>query len=444
MLIHGREYAPVRMGQWPSLLTLPATRHRPHFKDDHAFLPSEEFIQTLEAEWKDLAAAHEFFALRGHVTSIHEASFGYEVECVCGEFIRKIKASRVDVCAGAGPSRRLDGTTIADAELREEYRDGIGRRFDWPRLLTGEMFLRKSTASAPEGSSVAIYGGGPTAAWCVERAQGLGCNVLWAANDSLNPAFLSSCRNDGLAQEPLVRNRVGGTYAVESDIYPAHTGTRFAEGVEIESIVPNETGLSRVLFRQNSRAAKHRHVNWNGEQLTFPPQLEEFNQVVVALGQHRALEDEGSWAHILEGLLAPARSVRAHLIRDRTLRIIGLQSVSGRLRILGTSALAHPDVAAEWRSPGSPSNLFFQSLVEQARVDLGITLAAVTIAEANELWGDSKSNNNRNTACRRDLQSIWLSLAHAVGGWSDMRAVRIHPITTEELQMVLNSTTDHY
>lgn len=439
-----KEYAPVEMGQWPALLALPGSRHRPRSVDDHAFLPSQEFVRVSEAEWQDLAGAYEFFALRGHVTAIHETAFGYEVECVCGETIRRIRASRVDICGGPGPSRRLEGEMILDAALRQEYEDGIGRKFEWPRIVTGEMFLRKSTALAPPGARMAVLGGGPTAAWCVERAESNQCSVLWTAAEILNPAFLSSGRNDSLAQWPLVRSRVSGTHVVDSELYPANAETRFAEGVEVEQIFQTATGMLSVIFRQNAKATKHRHVNSSEERLTFPPQSEEFHQVVVALGQLRDVDEEGSWAHVLEGLLAAARKAGNHLIRDRNARVVGLQSADRRLRVLGASALTHPDVAAEWRSPGSASYLFFQSLGEQAKVDVGITLAAVTIAEANGVWETTRPNNNRNTACGADLRTIWARLEYAVDSWHDMRAVRIHPVTNAELQLVLESTGDGY
>jgi hypothetical protein len=439
-----REYARLDMGQWPALLSLPLMHHNLHSANNHEFMGSEEFVQVLEAEWRDLANAQEFFALTGKVTAVHKTSFGFELECLCGESVRRVLAARVDICGGSGPSRRLKGDVVLDQVLLDEYEDGIGRTFEWPRLMTGEMYLRKAITLAPPGSRVAVLGGGPTAAWCVERAQESGCSVLWTATESLNAAFLSSGRNDRLAQGPLTRTRKGGTYFVESELYPAGYGTRFAEGVESEKISKTDDELVRVTFRDSGRGSVGRHVNWNEERLTFPPQAEEFHQVVVALGQLKAIKEKGSWAHVLDALLGSSLNNGTHFIRDNGQRVVGLQSQDGNLRVLGASALAHPDVAAEWRDSATPSYRYWQSLVEQAKSDVGIAIVALTIAEANDVWTSTLCNKNRNTVCAKDLNSVLSSITHAADCWHDTRSVRVHPITTAELNLVLDRTVDHY
>jgi hypothetical protein len=77
------------------------------------------------------------------------------------------------------------------------------------------------------------------------------------------------------------------------------------------------------------------------------------------MGQLKSVDDDGSWAKMLREVLATAEADRKHLLTDRAQRVVGLQSDSGRLRVLGACALAHPAVAREWRIPASPSNVFF-------------------------------------------------------------------------------------
>ncbi len=444
-----KSYAPVRMGQWPALLSLPKFAHLPTAPDAHAFLPSQEFVRTVEDQWRELASMHRFFALRGHVNMIREAQHGFDVECVCGDTIRTIKAAYVDICGGPGPSQRLCSSLISDAALRQEYEDGIGRALPWPRLLTGEMFLRGSTTVVPEGGNVAVFGGGSTAAWCVERAQSRKCSILWAAKSALNAAFLPSERNDELAQGPLTRSRSNGIQFVAGELYPTDCKTRFAEGVDVEKIFVEKDNLISLTLCKNDKVVENistspgRHVDSSRRPLPFPPPPERFHQVVVALGHKKELRQKGSWAHFVEPLLKAGRPSRSHLLLDRHSRVVGLKSSNGRLRVLGSAALCHPEVAREWRRTSGVSYKFFQTMVEQAKVSIGITLSAVTVAEANGLWSLS-ANPNINTASRADFAAVWSKFSHAADSWYFMRAARTHPLTEVELEFVFNSMKDHY
>src|SRR5205814_1953014 len=124
---------------------------------------------------------------------------------------------------------------VSDPVLNQEFESGRGQRFLWPRLVSGESYLRASTPLATK-KRVAVIGGGPTAAWAVERAQSGGCLVLWVSLCGLNGAFLASRRNDHLALPPLTRSRTRGRYVVDTPLFPSDMHTRFGEYIDIDSI----------------------------------------------------------------------------------------------------------------------------------------------------------------------------------------------------------------
>jgi hypothetical protein len=157
--------------------------------------------------------------------------------------------------------------------------------------------------------------------------------------------------------------------------------------------------------------------------------------VVLAIGQETDFKQPASWASLLKAVLAPAVTTGTHLIWDRQKRVVGLQSADMRVRVLGAAALSHPDVVPEWRTAGTPSNLFFLSLSEQARVPVGIALAAVTIAEANGFWSATTVNENLNTAGLSDLKQLtssWLPGLDGAQTWFETRGSRVPPFELSE------------
>jgi hypothetical protein len=172
----------------------------------------------------------------------------------------------------------------------------------------------------------------------------------------------------------------------------------------------------------------------------MPSTDEVFQQVVIAFGQVKSY-----WEQLLECVLPRARWMGRHLVQDRVGRVIGMQSSEGTIRVLGAAALSHPDVSGMWETPGSASNLFFQTLVEQARVDIGMPLALLLIAEANQYWGGLGANDNLNTTTEADLIALLPGLSQEViSTWLQMRASRISPFTQSELRDVLMATKDCY
>ena len=125
--------------------------------------------------------------------------------------------------------------------------------------------------------------------------------------------------------------------------------------------------------------------------------------------------------------------------------MVGLQSADIRVRALGAAALSHPDVLPEWRTAGTASNLFFRSLTEQSRVHIGITLAALTIAEANDWWSTSP-NNNLNTAGLLDLLQLTAALPpplESAQTWFESRGSRIPPFDFREFTQLGMHKTEY-
>jgi hypothetical protein len=320
-----------------------------------------------------------------------------------------------------------------DKTLQNEFEANTTGPRGWPRLVSGEAYLTQTTPAAPGKLSVCIVGGGPTAAWCVERAESLGNTVCWLSADKLNAAFISSRRNDGLLVGPVVRKPVNGNHVISGNLRPSNPSTIFGEGADVDGIAAQASGEVAVSLK-TSPAPTPVFTDSRGPMLYAPTLL--FDQVVLSIGQETSFKHPESWASILKSVLASAVHAGTHLISDRQGRIVGLHSADDRVRALGATALSHPDVVAEWSKPGTPSNLFYRSLAEQGRVAVGIALAAVTIAEANGFW-NSAVNENLNTAGLSDLKQLTAALPvnlDSAETWFTSRGARIPPFELMELQ----------
>lgn len=437
-------YHPMPMGQWPSLLTLPGYQSQLPNVLAPAFLSSTDFSTTNQTEWDRLLDARPFSHLEAIVTSISPVgSPPTEYHLILdNDPARVVRASHVDVCGGPGPARELPANVSFDLNLVDEYQSGNHFFTPWPRLVSGEKYLTASIAE-PTNGSICVVGRGPTSAWCVEHAQGLGNQILWLSNKNLNSAFVSSRRNDSLVSGLIRRPMVNGERIVDGSLVPSKATTIFAEGFEPSSIhlVPNEK--VRVHF-QPVTSLQFRYVNVHGRQ-AFPT-FRDFDQVVYSIGQSTASEDPRSWASILKPLLKSAVTRKKHLIMDRNHRAVGLQSEDRRIRILGAAALSHPDLEPQWSTPGTRSNLLLRSMTEQARVRVGITLAALTIAEANGFWDDAP-NNNLNTAGLGDLKTLLQELDRPLNApetWFESRSVHIPPLTYSEVGSLMRRKFNYY
>ncbi len=98
-----RNYHPMPMGQWPSLLTLPGFRHQPPSLGGRGNLASDQFADVNDKEWNDLSAAHPFYHVDARVVAIRAGTTAsYEIDLDNG---RVFQAEYIDVCGGPGPAR---------------------------------------------------------------------------------------------------------------------------------------------------------------------------------------------------------------------------------------------------------------------------------------------------------------------------------------------------
>lgn len=398
-------YDPAPMGQWPNALTLPGIEFDAESAKPYDFLESAVFAAASARQRATLGCA----VLNGRVRTMERVGERYLLQLDSGETVH---AAKVDVCTGPGPARRLAPSPGP------------------PHVLTGEEFLQGDALLPAPRSPVAVIGGGPTGAWCVERAQKHGLTVLWVSQESLHRAFLPTRRNDALAQGPLTRN---SRLEVDVPLFPAHEDTRFAEGYAVVSLAVSGASIEAVFeARANARVA-------DAGRASLPPLTRErFDRVITAIGQ-----DTEPLERLVHPFLESAIGCGQHRIVDREGRVLGLQSLDESLRVLGAAALSHAEVAREWNTPGTDSSLFFHSLPQQIRVGVGVAVSAVAIALANGYEGPFDNLNVLSEAELADLlgDGLYEDMART---WIEMRASRIHPFTREEMEWILRRTRDRH
>lgn len=435
------DYHAMPMGQWPSLLTLPGYQSQLTNVTRSSCLGSDEFGATNQAEWNRIAAARPFAHVNEKVTAIKSVgTHSYEYEISLDDAAHTVRAAYIDVCAGPGPANDPPATVSIDPVLMSEYTTGSRLPGLWPRLLSGEEYLSKSTGAWATNKSLCVIGGGPTSAWCVERAQSEGNDVLWLSKDPLNAAFVSSRRNDDLVAGVIERELVQGEHIVKGALLPRKTTTIFATGFEATVIKALTNNMVRVDF-QPLPSKPQRYVNSLGTQ-AVPPHIN-IDQVIYSIGQNTDPSHPKSWPFILDSVLAGAISKGIHLIKDRYDRAVGLQSEDQRIRVLGATALCHPTFQSQITDSDSQLRKFYRSLTEQSRVRCGITFAALMIAEANGLWG-SAANENLNTASLADLKILTATWDKELKGpetWLEMRGIRIPPLAESEFASLLTRKT---
>jgi len=435
------EYNPLPMGQWPSILATPSFQRQLHSVPQNQFVASADFSTRIDDQWAWLYHQRPFHYSPGLVTSVRpHGSHGFDVTWEENGSTYQVHAAHLDMCGGPGPPRRLCQNQVSAAL--------------WPYptsllLQTGESYLRKTTKLAEPGERVAVIGGGPTAAWCVERALNNRNQVLWVSKESLNPAFVSSRRNDALAQTPLRRERKNRVTTVTYSVFPKSPDLAFAEFYDV-SYVHHHGSTVGVDF---SPLGRDRHVDNTGSPL---PRLgqESFAQVILALGQESGIEapcehapgcpltrEASSWATRLDGILSIAFRNDRHLILRNGMEV-GLQSDDGKLRVLGAAFLTHPYVAYDvFRDVNSELFHYVASLTEQAQVNSGAAMATMTAALANDYFG-YQPNYNRNSATLNQLKALHGVAPEYAEFLHDVRTYRIHPVTNDEANAVQQYTRD--
>ena len=263
---------------------------------------------------------------------------------------RRIEAERVDVAVGLGPPRRLrdrDGnaTIVTEEDERALLADG--------RMVFGQEQWRHPV----RGSRVLVLGGGPTAAWNVERARAEGAAVTWLAKKRTEPV-------DG---DPL--RRKADELARWLEQAPDSERRRWFERIWARIVAFRGADLAR-----NRAVFRMRNVEWwvgsverlqpqgDGVDVTIRPEDQNaslqrhFDQVIVSIGQDDSASSAS--AALVRGmsmtwLESNGRAVRrGDPRRPPSGRIVGACEASDnpRLRCLGV-VLRSP----EWRKilPGT-------------------------------------------------------------------------------------------
>lgn len=379
-------YYPHRMGQWPCLLTLPGYSFHPAAAAEWDFADAAAFAQANSAQARKLGLVTMAAEVRGIELDDGGA---YRVDTSNGI----IRAAHVDVCGGAGPPRALNMPG------------------DLTAIVPAERYLEQATVE--RAGRVCVLGGGPTSAWCVERALLAKNEVAWAARDTLHGAFVASGRNDHLLRGPVQRVRQHGRLVAAGELSPGDPSL---------TLMPFTT-VSRV--RQEQATGK---VELTLSSVANPLV---FDQVVVSFGQQREWDEPASWARMLDALIPAAGPLAAYEIADASGRTAGLQSKDGRVRLLGSAALNHPLIDRALHNlppPASPMPAirrlahFERSLPDQAGG--GVALAAVLIASANGYFG-ANPNRNLNTADLPELEALLGETAARTH--YTLRANSIHP-----------------
>lgn len=253
---------------------------------------------------------------------------------------------------------------------------------------------------------------------------------IWLVNQTVNDAFVSSGRNDHLVAETITRTNVRGDLVVTGKLTPRSPSTTFGEHIKIDTLQGLPGHRIEVKVSPKSTASP-RWVDTGGTIAGFT--TDAFDQVVCAIGQKRHHKESQSWAALVRSLILEARRYKEHLIRDADGRAVGLKNRTGTLRILGAAALNHPYLERVWSESESPSYSYYRSLVEQARVPVGIALAANAVAAANN-FVLSERPPNINMCSLAELNSAlgWLIPNFAVTAFAT-RGIRTIPHTEQEL-----------
>jgi hypothetical protein len=230
----------------------------------------------------------------------------------------------------------------------------------------------------------------------------------------------------------IERELVQGEYIIKGALFPRNPNTVFAEKIHAPLLNVLVNNKVRVDLRPIP-AVKPRYVDSAGNRAV--PAYIDVDQVIYSIGQNTDLNDAQSWPGLLKSVLQSAISNDRHIIKDRYGRAVGLQSDDGRIRVLGATALSHPDFQSQITTASTEFRKFFRSLTDQARVRVGITLSAVTVAEANNFWSGT-INENINTASLGDLADLmkqWDLELQGPQTWLDMRGARIPPLSEFEV-----------
>jgi hypothetical protein len=308
---------------------------------------------------------------------------------------RNLVAEKIDICTGLGPPKMFAKERIKNRELENEYFD------PWThterRLLMGDVALHRDI---PLSGRICVCGGGPTGAWCVERAMAISgiSEVVWVLR-TLGDPFPASGRNDHLVQS-VTRN----SWQVDTskDVLPRAPKLRIACGYEMEGLDLTEDGRVNATFMELQGAKQRFYFDSKGTSL-MPLERGDFDQVVLALGYGSELPEflghtNPSWFPIVR----PGGSSLDEIDRPDSLNC-GFSDrkdqVEAQIRLLGPASRALANTSPQ------ASRAFLANLPRQTDKSW-IPVEALHIAWANGLFGPSLPNQNINTADELDLARL--------------------------------------
>jgi hypothetical protein len=398
-------YAIDQMGQWPALLSLPGFSYHHRDQGLETFLPCSSFATATEQELNRLKDKFPGDGIKhGIVEDVEMAADNFRIHYRDRTDQRlDVIAEKIDFCAGLGPPKKLKIPQVKGAGLRQEYFEATMAPAP-RRLLTAGEFLDKSRLVST-GTTICVYGGGGTTAWCVERALASAAKeVVWVSREPLGAdEFPPSGRNDNLVMK---FSRDPETFAPLGELRPSGPRLRLACGYQIEYLNLAGNNQVEVHFQPFDESPVRSNRDFQGNDLGPLTSLT-FDQVVVSIGS-----DYGEGPGCLKQLTSKVMK-KKHPIESYSGSLAGLADdptpERSRLRILGpaVNVVLKSDPSIERSADNLIARLgeYRNTLARQADGALIVT-GALQVAQANGFLGNHKPNSNINTAQLYDFDRL--------------------------------------
>lgn len=363
-----------------------------------------------------------------------------------------IVATKVDICTGTGQQLYAEGSgargiQMCDLLWQEYLTPPNGTQ---PRISSAEMFVAGPCQVRANASVLITSANSPAGIQAGEHALGLdhgnlanppADEVVLMASETMNGGFLPIGRLDALGRTRAGALPVRLVHPLADALFPTNPKMWFAEKYRPAKIeILNAEHVARFLHADGDRpidavgigtqllvtfsapgpAARFVQGVPLGTQIAAvapslppPPPLEYglFDQVVISTG--RARGGRGAQVQNEPGsamqLVWPFQGELQHIPADGYDVSVGLKTPLGNLRILGAAGINSPLYKAIDDDQGDLKAIE-DSLPWQARVNgEGVTLAALTIAMANNFFRSEGARINRcvNTASLKELKAVF-------------------------------------
>lgn len=357
---------------------------------------------------------------------------------------RTILARNVDICTGTGQQTYAEaggtrGIAMCAALWQEYLTPPEGTQ---PRICSAEMFVTGKRQVRPGASVLITSANSPAGIQAGEHALGLdrgsqdtgpAAEVLLIASEKMAAGFLPIGRLDGLARTAGGPLPVRLHHPIAEELFPTDEAMWFADYYRPASIdildqrhvdaflhaddsPIDPAGIGKKLLvtfkdTQQSRLVRGAPLGTPiGPAEPTPLVYGLFDQVVISTGRARggrgkAENEPGSAMQLVWTLASDLADELKPIVKENFDFPVGLATASGNLRILGAAGINNPVYTGN-QAGRDQLKAFEDSLPWQARVNgEGVTLAAVTIAIANDFF-PIKPNDCLNTATRRELKRL--------------------------------------